>query len=189
MKRIEIAVEGMTPLLTHNPIGMTAGNGPAPPSKGKQDFGTPEEQAAVGVYRSTEGFCCIPALAFRSCLIAAAAVYKVPKQRSSYQSRVTHIMAFPELTPILDAEGDPYQTFAVDARRVMVQKNGVIRCRPRFEPWAAKFVFELDEGLADPEAVVTMLADGGNRVGVGDYRPQKKGWFGRFTIAGWEEVA
>jgi len=37
------------------------------------------------------------------------------------------------------------------------------------------------------EKTVRMLVnDAGKKIGLGDYRPQRKGPFGRFSVVGWE---
>jgi hypothetical protein len=46
----------------------------------------------------------------------------------------------------------------------------------------ARFTIEFAPDLVSADILVKILADAGMRVGVGDYRPQKGGPFGRFQI-------
>jgi len=68
----------------------------------------------------------------------------------------------------------------LDQRRVMVQRNGVTRCRPAFHPgWTAKFVFQIQLPEYVPSADVhDVLVNAGRLVGVGDFRPS----YGRFAV-------
>jgi hypothetical protein len=58
----------------------------------------------------------------------------------------------------------------------------VVRARPRFERWSAHLEVIYDPELIEPDLIVQVMADAGRRIGVGDYRPEKSGWFGRFTV-------
>ena len=61
---------------------------------------------------------------------------------------------------------------------VRVQRNRVMRTRPHFADWSARFdLTVLDEEL-EPESVTTFLAAAGRYVGIGDFRPK----FGRFSV-------
>lgn len=184
MKKITFRVRGLTPLLTHNPASMVAG--PKKPTKGK-DIPTPEVEAERGCYRDEEGRFCIPSIGFRNALLVASKQFK-GKGRKSLFDTLAHIMTERELTPILDAKGKPAKSYVIDTRRAMVQRNGVMRSRPKFEDWTALVELIYDETMfgehgenADP-VLRAVLIDAGNRIGVGDYRPARWGWFGRFTV-------
>lgn len=77
-----------------------------------------------------------------------------------------------------------YDAKFVDRRRVVVQRAGVLRVRPRFNQWSAEFSVYVDESVINPDAVKTALEYGGSRVGIGDFRPR----FGRFIVTKWSEV-
>jgi hypothetical protein len=53
--------------------------------------------------------------------------------------------------------------------------------------WQATFTFVCDLSMLPhekPEELLRhFLADAGTRIGIGDYRPEKTGWFGRFAVA------
>ena len=65
---------------------------------------------------------------------------------------------------------------------VVVQRSRVLRTRARFDDWAATFVVEADDELVDQEQLLTWLDIGGRRLGLGDWRPQKSGQYGRFAV-------
>ena len=64
-----------------------------------------------------------------------------------------------------------------DTRSVKIGQNRVLRTRPIFSEWAVEFQVQLDVEHLDPGLFDECVANAGQRVGLGDYRPR----FGRFT--------
>ena len=66
---------------------------------------------------------------------------------------------------------------------VVVTRNRILRTRAKFDlPWACDFNVEADEELVDQTQLRNWLTIGGSRLGLGDWRPEKKGDYGRFEI-------
>lgn len=63
-----------------------------------------------------------------------------------------------------------------------------MRARPRFDQWVISGTLGFDERLVDAALVRTCLDEAGMYVGIADFRPQKKGPYGRFTVTRWEPV-
>ena len=72
-----------------------------------------------------------------------------------------------------------------DRRRVTIQRNSIIRVRPRFDKWSCSFELEIDEEICDSGEVQQWLEMAGNRSGLGDYRPM----FGRFEVDAFKKVS
>jgi hypothetical protein len=178
-ERIIITVDGIKPLLTHNPESMGV---EVAPGKGSR-VPEPEVEAEAGVYRLPDGACALKGESFRLSLIGAAPAWKA-KGKRTMKSLMSHIVVVEELVPLLYRDGTPIKEYAIDARRAIVAKQGIIRRRPRFDEWSARFTMEFDPLLIgrDPRIIADILDDAGNRIGVGDYRPSRNGWFGRFRV-------
>jgi len=179
--RLRILVEGRSPLLTHNPQSMTmvkdAMRGGRVP--------TPEDEAEIGCYRLPDGGCGIKGESFRGSLLGAAGQWRMKK--SSARTRLAHITVVEELLPLLNANGTSIKNYAIDRRRAIIQGQGIIRARPRFDEWFCMPTFEFDPVLVpDYELIINILADAGGRIGVGDYRPSSNGWFGRFSVVSYQ---
>ena len=71
---------------------------------------------------------------------------------------------------------------------VVVQRNRIERTRVKFDKWECTFVVDVDPELVDAEQLTTWLDIAGRRVGLGDWRPQKSGHYGRFQVESIEEV-
>ena len=73
---------------------------------------------------------------------------------------------------------------------VVVKGSRVNRTRARFEPpWSCTVTVDVDGELIDREQLLEWLEIAGRQVGLGDWRPEKSGVFGRFKVASFEEVA
>jgi len=77
-------------------------------------------------------------------------------------------------------------------RPVVIQKNRVLRARAKIPEWEAEFKIIYNKRVLTKEVVSKLkaiLEDGGTRMGLLDYRPQHKGWFGTFTVERFEVVS
>lgn len=55
------------------------------------------------------------------------------------------------------------------------------RTRAKFdEPWSCRFTLDCDDELVDVDQLATWLDIAGRRIGLGDWRPEKSGDYGRF---------
>ena len=70
---------------------------------------------------------------------------------------------------------------------VKIGQSKVVSCRPLFEEWACEFVCDVDDDRVDKEDLVRWL-NAGARKGIGDWRPEKGGGFGRYELVSVEEV-
>jgi hypothetical protein len=185
-RRMKVTIVGRSPLLCNNPAKMGVSiSGP----KGAKQIPTPEEECKLGAY-AVNGHFAFPGIGVRNSLVGAAGSWKVKmpgsSRKMSARSVVATVNVEPELIPILDPKTEkPLKKYAIDVRRAVVQRNGVMRARPRFEEWMLTFDFVYDDETLLPENVeqlIPILEDAGKRVGIGDYRPSKSGWFGRFEV-------
>ena len=67
---------------------------------------------------------------------------------------------------------------------VVVQRNRILRTRAMFDlPWACEFTVDGDDELVSTEHLERWLDIAGRRIGIGDWRPEKSGTYGRFKLA------
>ena len=66
---------------------------------------------------------------------------------------------------------------------VVVQRSRIMRTRAMFElPWACEFEIDGDDELVSQEHLERWLDIAGRRIGLGDWRPEKSGTYGRFKL-------
>lgn len=177
MQTIEIGIESLSALLLHNPAGMR----PANETLARKNIPAVEVEAEAGCYRLADGQLALPSPAFRSCLVAAGKGRRFGRTAATTVIRGS-VFAADELTPLFTPDGTPAHDFEIDQRRVVLQRAAIVRSRPKLTKWAATVRLEVDEEFIGETQVRELLAIGGRTIGVGDYRPEKSGPFGRFTI-------
>jgi hypothetical protein len=182
IEQLTYAISGLSPLPLHNPRGMLARSGAAP-SRQKR-IPSPEE-AEGGTYRTAEGALAVPAIAVRNAMITAAAGFKYKTR--SWKGFVSHAEVRPaESLPLFDSQERPVTEYEIDLRRAVIKGRGAVaRARPMVRDRRATFTFVADTEMLPHdrpgELLKMFLADAGARIGIGDYRPEKTGWFGRFA--------
>ena len=71
---------------------------------------------------------------------------------------------------------------------VVVQRNRILKTRARFDtPWYCTFSVDADDELISREQLERWLDIAGHRIGLGDWRPEKSGTYGRFEVESIEE--
>jgi hypothetical protein len=172
-KTVSVAIKGISPLLMHK----------FPMDKVDESKLTAEEQAERGAFRDPDnGGLFVPGLNLQRALVAAASFSK-GKGRASLQKQVAAcVMVTPERISL------GTERFAIDSRPVVIAatKGRVIRHRPRLDEWGIEFAIEFDPTLLTLADVKKILEDCGSRVGILDFRPEKKGPFGRFMVTRFE---
>lgn len=177
METLRIMLRGMSPLLMHNPQNMGTNTGD--PIKRKK-IPTPEEEAKEFRYVQ-DGNLYVPAVAVRNAILDGAKGYRIGKMGAAtiLSGAVVLIQeTFPLLRngALLDEN-----SYEIDTRRVVIQKQGIMRSRAMIAlPWEVDCTFDFNEELANLKHVETALIAAGQIIGLLDYRPEKRGWFGRF---------
>jgi len=183
MKNVRVTVEGITPLLMQSPKGMLRRSVSA---VGVKTIPSPEDEAEGYTYRSADGSLYFPTAAFRAAMITAASGRRIGKLSAA---KVIQGAVFPasEESPLYHPEtGEPLRDYEVDLRRVVVQRQGVVRARPRLNKWMAVVELEYDDEVLTEAILLEVLAQAGNRVGIGGNRPScpggRGGSNGRFRV-------
>lgn len=178
MELVTFKITGLSPLLQHNPAAMASGSDDS--LKGKKRYDR-DEEAAASVYRTATGEFYHPSIAFRAAIFKACTGRKIGKMSAK---TVVSASVFPAERHciLIDPETEkPLTEYEIDSSSVVVNKARVIHHRGMFPKWATMFVAEIDtEMLPKLEVVQELLNIAGKIAGVGDWRVEKLGTFGRF---------
>jgi len=73
---------------------------------------------------------------------------------------------------------------AVDKRSAVNRniKGRVIVIRPKWTNWEVSFTLTVDEDSITNDMILKIIENSGKYIGIGSYRPQNKGLFGRYRI-------
>lgn len=178
LKLSKFKVTGLFPVMTHNPAQMRRASEGAT----KKKIPSEEDEAKAGLYLDEKGNYCLPSGGFRSSLLNGLKNKKVGKASaiSVFQAAVFNV---DELTVLVNPKtGEPLKEYKIDTRRAIIQRQGILRSRPRFEKWGGILSLQIDEDITTPEQVEENLNIAGQVIGVGDFRIEKRGMFGKFKV-------
>lgn len=143
----------------------------------------PEQEAADCCYRTDGGEIGIPLTAFKSSLISAA--HKDFGLEKTLLRKALFIPTTDSNRVVPIVAGD----YVVREDIVKVGANQTdIRYRPEFAVWRVNIVCEVDSSLLTAEDIVNLVNRAGFSVGIGEWRPEKGGEFGRFEVDNSEPV-
>lgn len=190
MLNIMITIEGTTPLILNrfSDEAAAAATSGSRSSAASSDRGTPLDQATKKLYHGCDGETLIvPQPNLLRCLVEGGRFHKVGKaQLTTAKSS--------QLYSCLDIEGAEIpilhkQPWRVDTRAVRIPSTGgrILAHRPMFDDWSLAFTANLDTEILNPKLLRALIDDAGKRIGLGDFRPQCKGPFGRFVVTRWVE--
>ena len=132
----------------------------------------PSEVVENATIRNVDGKVCIPPTAFKKAMLSASKMVKLKKtdlRVSLYVEGQSIPIKFGKMTPRMD----------------MVRTSGMnrtpdVRFRPEFADWSARLIIQFSETMQ--AASVVDLLDRAGSVGIGEWRPEKDGSFGTFSV-------
>lgn len=183
---ISVTIEGISPLLMNrftDAAQLAVSAGTSSVILGKK--GTPKEQATPKVYTDSTGAPVLPGPNIFSAIVQAGTFIKSGKSKvtTTKSSIVPAGLALMELEcPISPRDWE------VDSRAVVIPSTGgrVIAHRPRFDTWKTSFSLVVDTTVFSDTVVRELIDLAGQRIGLGDFRPARKGPFGRFKVTSWK---
>ena len=188
--RIQIVIEGITPLLCNRFTDEQARAATAGTRGSTQgDRGSEREIAESKLYRDRDGTVCIPQPNLLACLVDGGSWHKIGKKQVTTKTSSL-------LYSCLDIPGvmipiEHKAPWSVDIRPIVIPSTkGRILCyRPRFDDWRLTFEIELITEIVGVKLARAIVDDAGSKIGLGDFRPSRKGPFGRFAVVHWQEIA
>lgn len=182
-EKVTFEITGISSLLMHSTKGMLVAS-----EKDKmkvKSIPSPEEEAEINAYRLPSGVLYMQAISFRGSIVnsgGGASGRKIGKATAN--SRASAGIAINEKYESCalyhPKTKKPIKTYEIDTRPAVVQKARIMRSRPRIDEWACDLTWDIDTDYITVEQVLELLNISGRIAGVGDYRPQKKGWFGKY---------
>jgi hypothetical protein len=159
---------------------------------------TVEQRAEKKLCLGPNGEFGFPANYLFACLIDAGR-YVQFEGKSKVSTRETSLLpAFLSIVPdVVSAEGDGFIPFidqsvawVADKRRGVLAANkaAVAIVRPKFPTWAFEVTVEIDEDQIAIAKMRDLFTIAGRQCGIGDFRPSKRGPFGRFAVTDFVEV-
>jgi hypothetical protein len=176
-------ITGTHPLLMHSPASMSL----TERNLKTKVIPSPEEEAKASRYVTSKGFLYIPTQGIRNSIASGGKGRRIGKMAATTILRSAMFPAEEQSVLLDPATGKPLTAdqYVIDTRRVQLKGRGgtssVLRSRAMIREWCTDFILELDETI-DDDMVIEAGNIAGRLVGICDYRPEKSGPFGRYTI-------
>ncbi len=193
MQRFNIRLEGRTPLLINK---MSEDQLLALHTKDRSKFTAskdPRETANSKLYLTHDTKApYLPSEMVMACFIGAGLYLKLDGKRQMSTAKSTLLPGFISIEqvymPLLDPQNGKPAVWEVDMRQGRNPNGGEAVCiiRPRFDRWCFHFSLLVDTAQIDPSRIRELVDISGARLGLGDFRPQRKGVFGQFRVGCWE---
>ena len=187
----EVKIKGIRPIIQHNGAAGLDTRSPANIEKAEiarkrgsnrtitDDERLRELECQISLYLDASGTPTIPEAAIRACIETGARKLKQgPQVREGLI--VTEIVSFDYDRERYGVTADELGKSAQFTVPVKVGQSRIERTRAKFDEWSLTFRVDTDEELVDQSQLASWLDIAGRRIGLGDWRPEKSGTYGRF---------
>ena len=181
---------GLTPILMSN-IESTTKNLPQLKLGTEPNKGDIEKIAEGMLYKNTDGTYYMPAEALRLSLFKGCSGMKLAGDRRG-AATIFQGLIFPaeDRAALLDDKNKPIKKHfpQIDSGVNKANKARIIVVRPRVEGWHMDVPFQIDREFAPQnydqflQALLNIWNRAGRAVGVGAWRPENKGRYGRYSV-------
>lgn len=182
---VNVPIVGTAPLIVHN-FSAKSKQMMLDAQQGKRkvkEFRNPEEEYEAAFYKLTGDRYGFPVTAFKAATVGAARFYGKSIKMTEIRQ---FIFMHGELT-----DADPQQLVEIHGvpkmREDVVRLGGAsrgadLRYRPEFRDWSATLRVTYVKTALSQGSVLSLIDAGGLGIGVGEWRPEKRGEFGTFAI-------
>ena len=180
MKKVNVEITGLSPLLMNSPKSMIDENVQKQLQTKTKDYDLKEEAKKLA-YVNSKGELYVPSEAIKGALINASSFKKIGKYAAKSIIAGGVFVTEPELSL-------KTKKYSLDIRTVVIQRARVVKARPRIDKWKLNFELQYNENMiGDDKIIKTILIEAGQRIGILDFRPQKHGSFGMFEVTKWQK--
>ncbi len=132
----------------------------------------PKEDAEKALYRNEQG-CYVPSSWVGAALRETAKEFKGKGKASLKTTILASVFVEPEEILLGKKTYDE-----IDRRPAVIQRQRIVKSRPRFNSWEIEFTINFDETRIGKDTLKQIVEEAGQSKGIGDYRPK----FGRFEL-------
>jgi hypothetical protein len=176
--KYEVEIKGSSPLLMNRYVEGTLEEIKVRKGEIKQ------KKVEDKLYLDAKGIPYVPANYIRGALIEAGKNVKVQGGGKKTFSKIIGSLLTVEPDAImLKGEWKPYTITAVNP----MTRGRMSVTRPKFDSWSIAFTLISSDDIPE-DKMATIIEEAGKYVGIGDWRPQKKGMFGKFIVTKFKKV-
>jgi len=186
-KSLSFWIKGTSPLIQHKwsdkAMKMIRDKGQKKAVTKNREARNPELEAEAATHYTDDGKNGIPVLAFKASLISAA--HKdIGLEKTVVRKSVFFPCSDPEMVIPMD-----FDSHKIREDHVRIGMGSAdLRYRPEFTGWRVKIFCQFDSGIISEEDILNLVERAGFGGGIGEWRPEKGGEFGRFEVDRTQEV-
>lgn len=189
-EQMRVPIRGLTPLIVHNfadkqrRMMLDAQQG----RKAPREIRDPGKEYESAFYRTKDGYG-FPAAAFKQATVDASRFYgrDVTKTALKQCIFIAGIISDLDAQALVEIVGEPRMREDV-VRLGGISRSADLRYRPEFPEWSCVLDISYASNSLSRESVLSLLDAGGMGVGVGEWRVEKGGDFGKYCIDPTREV-
>lgn len=142
-----------------------------------------QAELADKLYLLDNGKPYVPSAYLRNAMIEAGKQIQIAGKKKSTYSKVigATLDIVEDCIPIKPPEYVPFSISAVNP----MTRGRMMVTRPQFNKWSLAFTIIVPTDIPK-DKLSQILAEAGQNVGIGDWRPQKKGRYGKFMVKKFE---
>ena len=175
LQHLEFPIQGMSPLIVHawseKAVRMIEEK-QQKKAKTAKEARDPHEEYIASLYTDGDGNYVFPASGIKSCAVDACTFI-------DGMTKVSARGSFHILGDWVKINGEPRM------RKDMVRigmGTADVRYRGEFPEWSATLSIQYNANVISVEQILNLFDNAGYSVGIGEWRPQKDGSFGRFQV-------
>ena len=179
-----IPIKGTMPLIVHNfsHKSKTAMLEAQQGVKKVKEIRDPQAEYEASLYHTANGFG-FPVTAFKAATVGSARFYgKAVNMTQLRQFLFMHgAMSDKDPQALVEIHGEPRMREDV-VRLGGMPRSADLRYRAEFPEWTAELHVEFVASSIGMESVLSLIDAGGRYVGVGEWRPEKRGEYGTYCV-------
>lgn len=179
VKRVKVTIKGKSPGILFQGKGVMEsqeGCGGKPPRL------TAAEEAKLRAHWVGEGKnkqLCIPWVMLYNSICTAAGSFKFRGSKKMTSVVAATVTCEVDRIPLGTSEYEVYEDYC----RIPPRTGAMVKIgRPRLKAWSATFILIVDDELYDVAHLRPIIEHAGNLIGIGAWRPEKRGAHGRFSV-------
>lgn len=186
LRRVALTLEGMPPGIIFQGKGLMEedSKGSGKSSKARP----PEEEARLRAHWMGKGAdkqLCIPWVMFYQSFCSAGAAYKFRGQKRMGGVMAATISCEQDRIPLNTSEFETYEEWV----KIPPKTGAMVKIgRPRLQKWKVAFEMLVDDELYPVDKLKDIISDSGKLFGVGAWRPEKRGPYGKYRLMQFEVV-
>jgi len=186
ISKLKITVEGITSLIVHRfseKARKQMLDKQMKKAKAGKDAKDPERDFREACYVK-DGKHLFPVIAFKAAAVTACTSVDGIKKTEARQA--FHVSGFGRNDDFVEIIG-PEPKMREDVVKIAMGTTD-LRFRPEYMPWSAEILVRYNVNTLSPEQIINLFNTAGFGVGVGEWRPERDGAFGQFSVKAFEDV-